>query len=87
MKKNYYIFKNNKLGNFLEPFFTPYENEDIIEMISRGCKDGEIKNFEELSLYKIFTMDDKNGTIEYDLNFLIDLSTFKDYTKKEDNKA
>lgn len=77
MIKNYYIYKNNKLGVYNDPFFSPYEENEIKELIERGCKSGQIKNFEELSLYKIFTIDDKTAEIKQNLEFVIDLAQFK----------
>lgn len=78
MIKTYYIYKNNKLGVWNEPFYTPYETTDLIELIARGCKSGQIKNFEELSLYKIFKLDDKTGKITEDSQeFILDLAQYK----------
>lgn len=78
MIKTYYIYKNNKLGVWNEPFYTPYEKADLIELIARGCKSGQIKNFEELSLFKVFTLDDKTGKIIDDQQeFILDLAQYK----------
>ena len=78
MKKTYYMYKNNKLGVWNEPFYTPYEKADLIEIIGRGCKSGQIKNFEELSLFKVFTLDDKTGKIiDDEQEFILDLAQYK----------
>lgn len=77
MIKNYYIYKNNKIGVYNDPFFSPYEESEIKELIERGCKSGQISHYEELSLYKIFTMDDKTAEIQQKLEFVIDLAQFK----------
>lgn len=81
MIKKYYIYKNNKLGCYNEPFTTPYQINDQIEMIRRAIESNQIQNYEELSLYKLFELDDKTGEVKNGLEFIIDLSTL---SKKND---
>lgn len=84
MIKNYYIYKNNKLAVWNEPFYSPYETSDLIEIIARGCKSGQIKNYEELSLYKLFKFDDKTGEItKKEPEFILDLANYKYEEVKE----
>lgn len=87
MIKNFYIYKNNKLGVFNDPFYSPYSETEIKELIERGCKSGQIEHFEELSLFKIFTMDDKTAEIKEKLEFILDLAQFnyKEEAKNDKN--
>lgn len=82
MIKAYYAYKNDKVGYFTDPFTLPYADDDqVIEVCSRAVKSGQVQHAEELSLYHVYTMDDKNGEIVPGLSFIVSLSEFIDYGK------
>lgn len=89
MKKTFYAYKNDKLGYFLNPFTTPYNQTEMKEAIRRTIGDAKPEDHvEELSLYEIFTMDDKTGKIticEKYPEYVCSLTEFIEYGRNEEN--
>lgn len=89
MKKTFYAYKNDKIGYFLNPFTTPYTQEEMKEVIKRSIKEAKPEDHvEELSLYEMFVMDDKTGkitTCEQYPEYVCSLSEFMDYGRNEEN--
>lgn len=78
MKKCLYQYKNDKVGFFMDPFYLPYKDADVIEFVRQGVMTGNCPpNVEELSLYLFGIMDDKSGEFEYKHDFIVSLSEFK----------
>lgn len=75
MIKNYYTYKNDKVGIFLEPFMIPNPKDNIKELILNSVKMGNKPDHaEELSLYYLGSMDDKTGVFVSNVEFICSLS-------------
>ena len=90
MKKTFYAYKNDKMGYFLNPFTTQYDQTEMKEMIRRTIKDAKPEDHvEELSLYEVFIMDDKTGKIticEQYPEYVCSLTEFMDYGRDKEDK-
>lgn len=75
MIKNYYIYKNDKLGQFTEPFYLPYPEEDIKEILISSVRSGNHPEHpEELSFFKFMSVDSKTGDVVPCLEFIMSLA-------------
>lgn len=75
MIKNYYVYKNDKLGQFTDPFYLPFPEEDIREVVVSSVLSGNHPEHpEELSLYRFMKVDSKDGSIVPCLEFIVSLS-------------
>ena len=77
MIKNFFAYKNDKVGFFCDPFALPYNDEnEVRELAARAVKTGQIERPEELSLYHVFSLNDKTGDVVPNVAFIVSLSEF-----------
>lgn len=78
MIKHYYVYKNDKIGTFNDLFSSPYNEEDLKELVKQSIKlnNDKDKHYEELSLYKFGDFNDKSGEMQIKLEFLVSLSEY-----------
>lgn len=86
-----YCYKNDKVGTFSAPFASIFDREQIPEMVKRNLIENQenlkLDLIKESSLYFLGLFNDKTGDLDSGSpEFIISLSEFFDYSKKEEVK-